>query len=355
MDAITPAPQAPTAPLRSPLRFEGTAGEYFKIWIVNLALTILTLGIFSAWAKVRSQRYFYGNTVLMEHRFDYHGQPIRILIGRAIAFALLLGYSLTVRFAPLAVFPWLIVFFFAMPWLVKSSLRFGARNTSYRNIRFDFVGTYFDAMKAFVLWWMLAAVTLFTTLPLAHRARDYYIINNRRFGGKEFAAEIPGAKIYGIYGMALLFILASITVDLIAAGVIFGTTGFKPNNRVGLALTTGVILAIYVVVFLFVSIYVSTRTFNLALNSTRLNESLRFEATLSPWRMVWIAMSNLVLVLVSLGLLYPWARIRSTRYMAGEIALIGTPNMGDFTGAGASSQGVIGEEVASFFDIDLGL
>jgi uncharacterized membrane protein YjgN (DUF898 family) len=40
-----------------PFEFRGTGGEYFRIWIVNLLLTILTLGIYSAWAKVRQLRY----------------------------------------------------------------------------------------------------------------------------------------------------------------------------------------------------------------------------------------------------------------------------------------------------------
>ena len=71
--------------------------------------------------------------------------------------------------------------------------------------------------------------------------------------------------------------------------------------------------------------------------------------------MVWIAMSNLVLVLVSLGLLYPWSRIRSIRYMTQHIAMVGTPDMNAFIGSQTGSQGVIGEEVANFFDIDIGL
>ncbi|MEX1058239.1 MAG: DUF898 family protein, partial [Natronospirillum sp.] len=45
-----------------PVAFNGRGGEYFGIWIVNIALTVLTLGIYSAWAKVRNKRYFYGNT-----------------------------------------------------------------------------------------------------------------------------------------------------------------------------------------------------------------------------------------------------------------------------------------------------
>ncbi|MEM9624119.1 MAG: DUF898 family protein, partial [Pseudomonadota bacterium] len=40
----------------STLSFTGDGTEYFRIWIVNLTLTLLTLGIYSAWAKVRTNR-----------------------------------------------------------------------------------------------------------------------------------------------------------------------------------------------------------------------------------------------------------------------------------------------------------
>ena len=52
----------PGAQTRYPVEYTATAGEYFRIWIVNLALTIVTIGIYSAWAKVRKRRYFYAHT-----------------------------------------------------------------------------------------------------------------------------------------------------------------------------------------------------------------------------------------------------------------------------------------------------
>jgi hypothetical protein len=45
-------------------QFTGSAREYFRIWIVNLFFTLVTLGVYSAWAKVRKKRYLYGNTRL---------------------------------------------------------------------------------------------------------------------------------------------------------------------------------------------------------------------------------------------------------------------------------------------------
>ena len=54
-----------------PFEFRGNGGEYFKIWIVNVLLTLITLGIYSAWATVRNNRYFYSNTFVNDVSFDY--------------------------------------------------------------------------------------------------------------------------------------------------------------------------------------------------------------------------------------------------------------------------------------------
>ncbi len=82
------------------ISFTGTGGEYFKIWIVNIFLTIITLGVYSAWAKVRTKRYFYGNTVLDGVPFEYTADPIRILIGRLIAFAFVILFYIIQKFYP---------------------------------------------------------------------------------------------------------------------------------------------------------------------------------------------------------------------------------------------------------------
>ena len=57
---------------------------------VNLALSIVTLGIYSAWASVRTRRYFYANTRVAGSPFEYSAKPLPILRGRILA-ALLFG------------------------------------------------------------------------------------------------------------------------------------------------------------------------------------------------------------------------------------------------------------------------
>ena len=82
--------------------FAATAAEYFRIWIVNLLLTIVTLGIYSAWAKVRRLRYFYGNTFVDGQSFEYHGQPLAILKGRLIVVAGYVVFLISSKMFPIS-------------------------------------------------------------------------------------------------------------------------------------------------------------------------------------------------------------------------------------------------------------
>src|SRR5437867_12462369 len=79
--------------------FTGRGSEYFRIWVVNLLLTLLTVGLYSAWAKVRKATYFRHNTWLDGHVFDYHGNPVAILRGRLVAVVLLTGYTWAFQFS----------------------------------------------------------------------------------------------------------------------------------------------------------------------------------------------------------------------------------------------------------------
>src|SRR5438876_12398000 len=90
-------------------KFNGRAGEYFAIWIVNLCLSVVTLGIYSAWAKVRRKRYFYGCTQLEGSAFEYVGNPVAILKGRILVVLVFAAYSLSQQVNVLISFALLVV------------------------------------------------------------------------------------------------------------------------------------------------------------------------------------------------------------------------------------------------------
>src|SRR5690349_19493845 len=91
-------PQA-AAPRTLALGFTGDGREYFRIWVVNLLLTLATLGVYSAWAKVRRLQYFDRNTVLAGASFDFHGNPKAVLAGRALALVLFTAYHFAFGFS----------------------------------------------------------------------------------------------------------------------------------------------------------------------------------------------------------------------------------------------------------------
>lgn len=78
--------------------FTGRTGEYFRIWVVSLFLSIVTLGIYSAWGKVRKKRYLYARTLLEDTGFEYRASPIAILKGRVVALGLFGGFALAAHF-----------------------------------------------------------------------------------------------------------------------------------------------------------------------------------------------------------------------------------------------------------------
>src|SRR6185503_237905 len=206
--------------------------EYFGIWVVNLFLTIVTLGVYSAWAKVRKKRYFYGNTWVAGSNFEYHGNPVAILKGRAIAFAAFLAYTLAGGVSPRGSAFVLLALSPLIPWFLVRSMSFNAANSSYRNLRFHFDGRYREALQAlapFILlpiigllvpepemppentssWWpyFLAPLALGLFYPYVMGSLKRLHIVRSRYGEAHFDCEATIADFYRVYFLVFLVML----------------------------------------------------------------------------------------------------------------------------------------------------
>jgi uncharacterized membrane protein YjgN (DUF898 family) len=179
--------------------FTGKAGEYFGIWIVNLLLSIVTLGIYSAWAKVRRKKYFYNNTLIEGVGFDYHAKPMAILKGRIIAVTLFIVYQVATKFNPIASGILIILFTIALPWILVRGLTFNARNSSHRGLRFDFDGHYGGAARVMLLYPILIIFTLGFALPFVSQRMNQFIFNHHKFGLSHFQMHALVKDFYKIY------------------------------------------------------------------------------------------------------------------------------------------------------------
>jgi uncharacterized membrane protein YjgN (DUF898 family) len=351
-------PSSARAPVQ--LHFNGSGAEYFGIWIVNLLLTIVTLGIYSAWAKVRRLQYFYRHTELAGSSFDFHGSPIKILIGRVIALVMLIAYNFSVRLHSRLTIVIVIALAVVMPWLLRNSFRFRLYNTSWRGTRFHFRGSVAGSYRVFLLNGFLTLITLYALAPFMHQRLKAYQHDNSWFGRTRSSFHARASQFYLVY-LLLLGLIAIFALVIAVTGIGTGVMALfhmqKQSGHVDPRAVIRAILIIYgAVILMAVSIGPTFHAVitNLIWNNTRLGEH-RIECNMSPFVLIWISLSNLVLVVLTLGLLIPWAMVRLARFQLESVRLLPASDLQEFAAAEPETVGAVGEEAATAFDFDISL
>jgi uncharacterized membrane protein YjgN (DUF898 family) len=331
----TPPPGAQTA---MAFEFHGSGGEYCRIWLVNMLLSILTLGIYSAWAKVRRKQYFYGNTRLAGAGFEYLADPKNILKGRAIVGALLLAMNALSGLLPtIGQVLLTLAFVVAIPWIAVRSLAFNARNSALRNIRFGFAAGYGQAAKVFLVWPLLAALSLGILAPYAYFKQKQFIAIHSTYGTTGFSFEAAGRDYYRIF-LALLLPIA-LGGALLAAMVYFMSPA---------AVVVGAGLYLY----LFAAF--SVKSANLFYNVSRLGAH-RFVSDMTVREYAVLVLTNTLATVCTLGLFYPWATVRTTRYRLRHLALLPAGDLERFVAAERQQISAMGDAASDLLDFDFGL
>ena len=323
------APQS-TAGDAVSLKFTGKAGEYFRIWIVNICLSIVTLGIYSAWAKVRRKRYFYGNTLLGDSAFEYLANPMAILKGRIVVVAGFAVYSLAGKINPLAGLAMALVFLGVLPWLIVRASRFNAANSAHRNVRFDFRAGYWEMARLLVLPVVLVPLTLGLLYPYYAYCKRRFFVEHSFYGTTPFAFDAT----YGAY--LRVYLKAALMFVLFLAGS---------------AVTLGVgALPLYI----WFAAYRDGAVARLTWKSTRLG-GLRFDCGWTTGGLFKLFFLNSLGVIFTAGLLAPWAAVRTARYQLRRISLRPGAEIGAFLAASQEQVGAIGDEASDLLGFDFGL
>jgi uncharacterized membrane protein YjgN (DUF898 family) len=319
-----------------PFEFKGIGGEYFKIWIVNILLSIITLGIYSAWAKVRRKQYFYGNTHITGAVFRYLADPVKILKGRLIVFFLFVVYSIIHEFFPVIGALLALGFIFLLPWLVVRSLAFNARNSSLRNIRFNFTGTYGQAAKVYILFPLLGAVTLGILSPYAYYRQKKFIVENSAYGTTDFCFQATPKDYYRLLLAFLIPLVIFIALVAIAS-----------------ALVPPLTVILFMLFYLYALAYFSVKSSNLLFSSTTLSDH-RFRLRMELKAYSLIIFTNTLATVCTLGLFYPFAQIRATKYKIKQLTLLPGSDLNQFVAAKLKETNALGDEISDFMDFDFG-
>ena len=339
---------------REAITFSATGSEYFRIWIVNLLLSIVTLGIYSAWAKVRRNRYFYSSTHLAGSSFEYHGNAIAILKGRIAAVVLIAGYNIAFQVSPFIGFIMFVLMAAILPWLVWKSLQFKLYNTSYRGIRFGFGGSAKQAYLYFLLLPILNAFTLGLLTPFLHQRMKRFQHTESRFGTAHFSFDATVGSFYKTYLLFFVILVAGLlALIFVVFGGVFAAFAANANNPAKVGSLLVAIGALYLWAFTVLPLFL-TMIQNLIWNHTRLQQH-QFQSQLTWGCTTFIMLTNLLGIVITLGLFTPFAHVRWLKYRLEATALLAHGSLDEFVAATGQQVSATGEGVVDLLDFDLSM
>jgi uncharacterized membrane protein YjgN (DUF898 family) len=396
-EADTPGEQVtPAQPYSVRLEFTGSGSEYFRIWIVNLLLTLCTLGLYYPWAKVRRLRYFYGNTVVDGQPLGFHGEAKKMFKGFVLVAVLFACYGVAQNYSQTASYVALLILAGLWPALLKSSLQFRMANTSWRGMRFGFVGGLPGAYKAVLPAWapavLLSAVallwfpdnlsgglaqsdpqvaelagmfTLFFFGTLALIPLFFWNVRKYQHSHYTFSSErtqfLAGPwsfyKLFlkiGLVWLVVCFVLSILIV--IGVAVAFGVLRNMAERSTFLSAVVWVgLMAPVAAVFAFGVAVSQSMMQNLVWLRTE-SSHLKFHSDLGAFKLAGLMVKNLALLVLSLGLYWPFAVVASQRMRLQAVGVTFLVPPDDFVASERVNPGdTAGEAAGDVLGIDIGV
>jgi uncharacterized membrane protein YjgN (DUF898 family) len=326
-----PAPSRPATTAAEPAtsgsrraRFMGSGATLFGIHIVNMFLTLLTLGVYVFWGKVRVRRYLWSETEFEGDRFAFHGTGGEMLVGflKALVFIIpitvlnvlpdVLPVSELIRgLMLLGVYVLAGIF---VPMAMIGARRYRLSRTSWRGIRFSLRARTKDFVRLWGWNTFLVVLSLGLFYPVYITRRYEFMTRNMWFGSQRFGFDGRGRDLFWPFlGMLVLFPLT------------LGLSWFW---------------------------YAARKSRYFAAHTTF--AAARFASTVRALPLAWLTLSNVIVLILTLGLAWPWISVRSLRFTYANLSLEG-PLALDAITQQAQQVSATGEGLAGFLDADLGL
>jgi len=294
IDEIKEEPSVPT------FTFDASRAGFFRLLLVNSALTLITIGIYRFWARTHIRRFMWHHVRILGDPLEYTGTGAELFLGFLIVLAVLfplgLVYSAIAGLVPPDLF-WLkvgleIAYYTVIIGLIHIGVyrmwRYRLSRTAWRGIRFSLQGSTWSYLKLALLWDVLWILSLGFMMPWREATLWRYQIQHTQFGQQTFRFHgTPQALL-----RPWLMVWLTAMVFLVGAGLL----GFMivdqgqfnidypfqvaPEIRHNfIAAVTA--LTVSVITFPFVYLYFSIRLTRwkisgLALTDTRFNCDLRF-------------------------------------------------------------------------------
>lgn len=389
------------------VHFTGSGSEYFRIWLVNLLLTVVTLGFYYPWARVRRLQYFASNTWVGNDRFGHYplefiGDPARMLRAYVVMVVLLFVYvvasNLSVVISSLAFLAMMAM----VPVFTWAGLRFRLGNTRWRGLRFSFTGSIAQAYLAYLpLLLAFAASTLvFASGFLAFAGTEepvdvsrpgwlgfvplgltaigglawlltlFRLIRYRqshlRFGDIGTRLDLRlGSYLWllvraaGLSILLAVILIPTVLVIFWLAGAFSSalqarTTGDPAFAKAMIALLLPTVFLLALAWQVFVRSWLVAREQNLVWSRTH-GSRFTFNSRLRARAYVARNLLNWLLILITLGLYQPFAAVALARLRLDALSIETDGDPALIVTAAEAAPGVAGDAGADVFGVDIGL
>jgi len=386
-DGRFPGAQDARPPVQTlPIRFTGSGSEYFRIWIVNLLLILVTFTLYWPFARARRIAYFQNNTLVGDDPLGFHANPWKMFRGYLLVAGLGLAYAIASETAPEVAGVIMLVFALLWPALWRASLQFRLRNTSWRGVRLAFEGDLKGAYLAYaplllpVLVLVAVGLSASAMVPAEEATREdrrffaflffgamllfalvlpwcFVRLKQYQHGGYRFAGERTELRAgwREFYGLGLRAGGVLLLVVLVLGGLAVGVAMAARGMASGVVAVFGIVALGYIAVPLILVPFVTARLQNLVWANTR-SRNTRFRSELRFGTLARVNALNWVLIIVTLGLYWPFAQVRLTRVRLEAMALQVKGSVNDWlANAQQRDVGPLGDAAGDFFGIDLGL
>jgi uncharacterized membrane protein YjgN (DUF898 family) len=301
------------------LSYHGKWTTLLGMHIMNNLLTVLTLGFYSFWGKVKIRKYLLGSTELMGERLTYTGTGKELLAGwwkASIVIALAYGGpQILARFVHPAFGVLLLpIMMVLIPFALASSRRYRLSRTTWHGVRFSFGGHPLDYVKLHIKGSLLTFFTLGFYSPYFHARKEGFWRSNTGYGTGSFNYTGEGKDLKKDFLKAMLLQIPTL-----------GLYWFWYKAKVA--------------------------RYDWANTSFG---GLTFSSNLTGGRLLTFQAANILLVVLTLGFALPLVKARNIGFLSAHLNMKGDVEFDRLSQTPPVARAV-GDGLASIFDVDLGM
>lgn len=345
-----------------------------KLTIVNFLLSVITLGFYRFWAKTNVRKHIWSSVHINGEPLEYTGTGMELFKGfLMVFFVLVLPYVLAVTAAnviqgpesPIAIMlqgGFFLVIYLLWGFAVYKARKFQLSRTNWRGIRGTLVGS---AMIYSLLYFgslIAKSMSMGWATPVMNTVLAEQITNDMRFGDAAFKFKGRAGPLYPTYAMCWLLTLAAIVLVigmLVTSGAMMSelkdifTPDASPQSMKDIA--GYIALAALVLFFLFMlvipmlwAIYTAKELRTFA-TYTRF-DGVPFTLNATTGSVIWLTVVNLLLIVFTLGIAWPFVQQRTVKFVVDRMKLDGLVDV-DRIRQSSAKLDTRGEGLADAFDV----